>query len=316
MMFLDTQKLTFNNTNLLWKVLLYYLICIVLVCGITVAVCYPLIANLSNLGFFADLHNTVQSSLFNFRIDQTLLIIGDIFVDFANIVASDVALYLPYTIAAIAIVMILGEFLLGLADIPVKECLYGYMGSWSRLGFTGCYIKDLKKSVKYSLARWLIVFPFDALLIAGLIGIVYFFHTYATWAALMPFALVFVLMIFIAIRTMLFNGWSCAIIVKGKRIFEGLRGGIHSYNKAFGKVFGLSMTNTLLIIAINILAVMLTASVGLFITIPFSVLYLYTFSMTAYFYTNGLRFYIDKNKIVSPRKIEDFESMNVLKDII
>lgn len=316
MMFLDTQKLTFNNANLLWKVLLYYLVCIVFVCGITVAVCYPLIVNLSNLGFFADVHNIVENSLFNFRIDQTLLVLGDIFDNFVNIVSSNLALYLPYTIVAIAIVMLFGEFLLGLADIPVKECLYGYMGSWSRLGFMGCYIKDLKKSIKYSLVRLFTVLPFDLILIAGLVGIIYFFHIYTAWAAFAPFALVLVMMLVLGIRNVLFGGWACAIIVKGKGIFEGLKSGIRSYNKALGKVLGISMTSILIIIALNILAVMLTASVGLFITIPFSVLYIYTFSMTAYFYTNGLRFYIDKNKIVSPRKIEDFESMNVLKDII
>lgn len=316
MMFLDTQKLTFNNTNLLWKVLLYYLMCIVLICGITVAVCYPLIMNLSNMGFFSDVYDIIQQSVFNLRIDQTLLVVGDIFEEFVNIVGGNLALYLPYTIGAIAIIMILGEFLLSLAHIPLSECLYGYMGSWSRLGFTGCYIKNLKKSVRYSLARLLLVLPFDLVFLAGIVGVIYLFHIYTKWAIFAPFVLVFVMMIYLSIRIMAFGGWSCAIIVKGKGIFEGQKTGIRSYNKAFGKILGISLTSALLIIALNILAIMLTASVGLFITIPFSVLYISTFSMVAYFYTNGLRFYIDKNKIVSPRKIEDFESMNVLKDII
>ena len=316
MMFLDTQKLTFNNTNILWKVLLYHLMCIVLVSGITVAACYPLIMNLSNIGFFHDVHNIIQGGLFNFRLDQAVFVIGDIFDEFVNIVSSDLPLYLPYTIGAVAIIMILGEFLLGLANIPVKECLYGYMGSWSRLGFTGCYIKNLGKSVRFSLIRLLLVLPLDVIFLAGLGGVVYLFRLYPTWAMFSPFLMVLVMMLYISLRFIVFGGWSCSIIVKDKGIFEGLRNGIHSYNKAFGRVLGISMTNTLLIIALNVLAVMLTASVGLFLTVPFSILYLYTSSMVAYFYTNGLRFYIDKNKIISPRKIEDFESMKVLKDII
>ncbi len=316
MMFLDTLKLTFNNANLLWKVLLYHLVCIVLVSGVTVAVCYPLISNLSSAGFFADIVALAEHNAFNLRLDQTLITVADILNKFIDIVVSDLPLYLPYTIAAIAIIMIFGEFLGGLAEIPTKECLYGYMGSWSRLGFMGCYIKNLGRSVKYSLAKLLIVLPFDLILIAGIIALMHLYKLGFVWSVFAPFLIILALTLFLSIRQVLFGGWASSIIVKNKRIFEGLRAGMHSYSKAFGRVFSVAISAVLIVIAINIMAITLTASVGLIVTIPFTIIYLYTFNMVAYFYTNGLRFYIDKNKIVSPRKIEDFESMYALKDII
>ena len=72
----------------------------------------------------------------------------------------------------------------------------------------------------------------------------------------------------------------------------------------------------LIAIALNVLAVILTASVGLIVTLPFCILLIYTYNMVAYFYANGMRFYVEKNKIVTPIKIEDFESIKVLKNII
>lgn len=316
MMFLDTLKLTFNNVNLLWKVLLYHLICIVLVSGVTVAICYPLITNLSSAGFFADIVGLVEQNMFNLRLDQTLVTVADIINKFIDIVVSDLPLYLPYTIAGIAMLAIFGEFLGGLAEIPTKECLYGYMGSWSRLGFMGCYIKNLGRSVKYSLTKLLVVLPFDLILIAGIIALMYLYKLGFVWSVFAPFLIILALTLFIAIRQVLFGGWVSAIIVKNKRVFEGLRAGLHSYSKAFGRVFSLAISVVLMVIALNIMAITLTASVGLIIAVPLSLIFIYTFNMVAYFYTNGLRFYIDKNKIVSPRKIEDFESMYALKDII
>lgn len=316
MMFLDTIKLTFNNANVMWKVLLYHLVCGILVCGLTLAICYPLILNLSDAGFFSDAFGVVQSSLFNFRIDEILNVIAEVIEKFTNLVGSDIPTYLPLAIVAFCMLFLLGEFLSGLATIPAKECVYGYMGSWSRLGFMGCFIKNLGRSVKYSLARLLVVLPFDLLMIASLGGLLYVFRMGTILSMFIPFLMVLVLMLFLTFRSMLFGGWACAIIVKNKRIFQGLRSGVRSYLKAFSKVFSVALSVVLIVIAINVFAVMFTASVGLMITLPFSLLFLYTFSMVAYFYTNGLRFYIDRNNIVSPRKIEDFESINVLKDII
>lgn len=316
MMFLDSVKLTFNNANLLWKVLLYHFIGAVLVCGLTLAVCYPLIVHLADAGFFADIYGILQSSVFNLQIDQILNVITQVIEKFANVISSDLGTYLPYAIIALAMVFVLGEFLAGLAEIPTKECLYGYMGSWSRFGFMGCFIKNLGKSVKFALTKLLVVLPYDLIMVAGLGALLYVFKLGTMWSLFVPFFMILALILFITIRIVLFGGWACSIVSQNKKVFQGLRAGVHAYLKAFGKVFSVGLVVVLLCVAANFLAIMLTASVGLVLTLPLSLLFMFTFTMVAYFYTNGLRFYIDKNNIVSPRKIEDFESMNVLKDII
>lgn len=316
MMFLNTIKLTFNNANLILKVLFYHLICTIFVCGLTVAVCYPLIVHLSGAGFFSDVLGIAQSSVFNFQIDQILNVVAEVIEKLVSIVSSDVGTYLPYAIIAIAMVFVLGEFLSGLAEIPTRECIYGYMGSWSRLGFMGCFVKNLGRSIRYSLAKLLVVLPFDLLFVASLGGLLYVFRLGTMWTMFIPFFMVLDILLFLSLRIMFFGGWTCSSIVKNKKVFEGLGSGFRSYLKAFGKVFSNALSIVLLVIAANVFSVMLTASVGLALTLPFSLLCVETFCMVAYFYTNGLRFYVDKNNIVSPRKIEDFESINTLKDII
>ncbi len=316
MMFLDTTKLTFNNASLLWKVLLYHIVCIVLVCGITVAVCYPLIVHLSTEGFFADVFGVAQASMFSFEFNHVLDVACQVFTSFGQIVSADMGTYLPYAIVAVCLMVLLGEFLFGMAELPTKECLYGYMSSWSKLGFAGCFVKNLSKSTRFSLVRLLVAVPFDVILAAMIGGLLYLFSLNTVWSMFVPFFMVLGFLLLATLRTCLLGGWACSVIVKGKGVFAGVRDGVHSYAKAFGKMFGLALSFVLIIIALNVLAVTLTASVGLIVTLPFSLVLMYTYHMVVYFYTNGMRFYVDKNKIVTPVKIEDFESIKVLKNII
>ena len=316
MMFLDTIKLTFNNSNILWKVFLYHFVCIILLSGITLAVCYPLIVHLSGAGFFADALGITEATMFNFKFDQVLNVVCDVFVSFGTAISADLGTYLPYAIVAVCLIVLLGEFLFGLAELPTKECLYGYMGSWSKLGFAGCFVKNLSKSVKYSLARLLVAVPFDIVLVAMMGGLLYVYNLGTMWSIFVPFLMVLAFLLVATLRTVLLGGWSCAIIVKGKGVFAGLKDGAHSYAKAFGKILGVALSLVLVAIALNVLAVILTASVGLIVTLPFCILLIYTYNMVAYFYANGMRFYVEKNKIVTPIKIEDFESIKVLKNII
>ena len=86
--------------------------------------------------------------------------------------------------------------------------------------------------------------------------------------------------------------------------------------KNFGKIYGRQFILTLSIIAVTIAAIILTASVGLILTIPAGVVFCGVMNMVIYFYINGLKFYVDDDVIVSSKKKESLENINSLKDII
>jgi len=316
MIITDTIKLFFNNSGLIWKILLYQLVCSILVCGVAVACCYPLIVGLVDSGVFDQIANIISDSFFNFQINEILSNLGSIMSQFLGIITSNSAQFVPLLILLFIVLGIGGSFIFGLMQIPVMECIYGFMGSFSKLGFGGCFIKDFGRSVRFSLARLAIVLPFDILILAVFLLSLRLFSFGVVLSMLAPFIIVFVLTALISIRISLFSTWASSIVVKNSKIFTGLKDSFKAVSKTYKQMFGTSVAITLIIIVLNVSAIMFTASVGLFLTIPSSVLLCYVFAQVAFFYANGLRFYLDKQTIVTPRKIEDFESLKTLKNIV
>ncbi|MBR7091541.1 MAG: hypothetical protein IKC79_03740, partial [Clostridia bacterium] len=136
------------------------------------------------------------------------------------------------------------------------------------------------------------------------------------WSILTSFVVILVVVLLYALRNVLFGNWATSIVVKQCGVWAGLRDGVKDNFKVLRNFVPMSMALVLIVVAINMASIMFTAGVGLFLTIPCSILIMNVFDVMMYFYGNGLRFYIDKDVIVSPRKIENYESINSLKDII
>ena len=171
-------------------------------------------------------------------------------------------------------------------------------------------------SIKYALARTLIVLPYDMLVFWGIFGSMQLYTLGGVWSILASFVVILVIVILYAIRNVLFGNWATSIVVKRCGVWAGLNDSVKDNFKVFRTIMPMSMALVLIIVALNMASVMFTAGVGLFLTIPCSILLMYVFNHMMYFYGNGLRFYIDKDTIVSPRKIENYESISSLKDII
>lgn len=295
---------------------MYVFFALLITLGLAVVCCYGLVNELINAGFFAEINTMINNSFLNLHI-------GDILVNFAHMISalgeiliSNFVQVLPLLILLFVIVGVFGSFVFNLMHIPSTECIYGYMGSLSKLGFSGCFIRHIKLSIKYALARTLIVLPYDIMMLWAVFGSMELYTLGGVWSVLASFVVILVIVLLYALRNVLFGNWATSIVVKQCGVWAGLGDSVRDNFKVFRTNMPISMVLVLIIVALNMASVMFTAGVGLFLTIPCSMLLMYVFNNMMYFYGNGLRFYIDKDKIVSPRKIENYESINTLKDII
>ena len=106
------------------------------------------------------------------------------------------------------------------------------------------------------------------------------------------------------------------MMVHNRSVWGALKENFVVMSKNFGTIFSSQLVMTLIYVGLNIATLLFTASAGLLLTIPATMLFAATLGQVAYFSTNGLRFYIDENEIISPKKKEDWEHINALKDII
>ena len=317
MVITNSLKLFMRNGGLVWRIMAYFLLVGLLVVGITFAICYPLIAKLSEAGFFAQIAELIGNSFVNIRIDQIFIGIGQLLINLGEIIIANLNEILPLLIIFVLIVIVLGSFLLGLSEIAVLDCLYGYMGSNSKLGFASCFVKNLGKSLKLQLSKLLINIPYMIIITLIIIGSLFIFNMGGFWIQLIvPTGCVLLLTLFASFKSTLFCTWTAGMVVQNWTVWHSFAEGVKSVWRNFGKIYGRRLVLTLSFVAINVLAWILTACVGCILTIPATVLFVNIFNMVVYFSTNGLRFYVDSESIHSPKKKEDWEPIRHLKDII
>lgn len=317
MILTDSTKLFVRNGTLVWKILPYMLISILVVCGIGIACCYPLIDELSQAGFFAQVGDIFSQTFMNFRIDELLGAISQLTVSLFEIITQNIATVLPLVIILAVIITLGGSFLINLSELAIADCLYGYMSSNSKFSFFCCFIKNLKKSMRLQLAKLLVVWPVDMLIIAVFVAMLYLFtFDIAILSFLTPFLIVLVLSLLIALRQTLFCMWAPCMIVRNSTVWGALHESFVGMAKNFSVIYSRQLVLTLLYIAGNIATCIFTASVGLLLTIPATLLFSNIMGQVCFFYINGLRFYAGEDEIISPKKREDWEHLNNLKDII
>ena len=313
----ETTKLFIRNDGLDWRILEYVLVCLLIICGLSVAICYPLIQNLSEAGFFTQIAGLITDNFANLRLDQMFDGIAQLLVSFAEIVSQNLATILPFAIVLIVIIEFFGSFLLGLGELAIHDSIYHYMGSNIKLSFSSCFIKNLRKSVKLQLAKLVVIVPINLVIIAAFICTVLLFTLNNFWLSFFaPFLCVLVVVFLNAIKSTIFCAWAPCMVVRNQGVWASLKESVLDVCKNFGKIFGRQLVMSVVFIAVNIAAIILTASVGLFLTIPATILFNSILGMVIYFYINGLKFYVDSDEIISPKKKEDWEPVENLKYIV
>ena len=317
MVITNTTKIFIRNVGLVWRILFYTLLCVLVVGGIAVAVCFPLLTKLSDAGFFNELAEVIGGSFGNVRLDQVFTSIGELIGSLGHIIMQNLGDVLLLSIILLVIINVLGGLLMGLSEMAIADCLYGYMGSNSKSEFLSCFVKNLGKSIKLQLAKLLINIPINFIIGMSIYACLLLSQKGNVWLDLLaPTLCILVVVLIGALKSTFFCAWTPSVIVHNNSVWKGFADGLSGVSKNFGKIYSRQVVIYVCYIAINIASIVLTACVGLIFTIPACILFGQTLGMVIYFYVNGLRFYVDNDEIYSPKKKEDWEPVQDLRYIV
>lgn len=311
MMFKNSLKLFVANFSVFWKLLLYKLISI----GICVLLLMPVLSAwgeclqavdfltlLTNLSLNTVLVNT--SVLLN-----NLFILVDAFVTAMGILFTVNAFALIYSVIVVFIIL---PFLFGLSSIPTGEGLYSYMASLSKTHFTAAYVSKIGTSALYSLFRTLVNLPF-----IGLVAVcMYYLLSLTTMGGLMqiflPVLIIVIFVFLVSIWLTVFCGWMPATVVFNLKPLKSFKKGIKAVSRKFARLFS---SVVVIIFFATMLSFMFT-TFSLIALIPLASVSIIMLEMVTFFESQGMRYYVDLDSIVSPKKLEQCDKLNKVKNII
>ena len=129
---------------------------------------------------------------------------------------------------------------------------------------------------------------------------------------IMPFAFVIVPSLLIAFKETFNVGWAPAKVVYNHNIvssyYIGMRAGLRRGARVFSTAF-----------IIYLLAIVLSIVLGLYaiiIILPILSPTVYIFEMVVFFSSQGMRFYVDNDTILSPKRLEENDKIEDAKYIL
>lgn len=305
MMYKNTFRLFFSNASNIWKTFLYLLVT-GLVTALSLLIALPVIKELNNVGVFSqtgEIFTNLFSLLEKQEFGSSLLAIYNNFLD----VIFDKRL-IGYVIAFCVIIVIATNIFSSIYSLSMADNMYGYMSSGFHGHYTVSIFSTLKKGLLLGLTKLIIVFPVDMIIIVVLSYCVKLFTLGGLYAVFAPIIIFATFTILYSFRLTLFCGWESAICVNDCSIFRGLKLGIVAVNRRFARTLGCSFALMLTILSVNIFASLFTLGFCLVITIPSSWLLVSIFGNVMYFSSQGMRFYVEDDFVISPKRLEVTDS--------
>lgn len=306
MAFVNSVKLFCSNWEKVLKLFLYYIV----VFGITICLLLPaffefgtIISNNVNSYDFSN-YLTIFHSSFGVYLHNCFAVTFNIFLECANA-------NLGLLIYALIVIYFLMPFLFSIGKYVFCEMLYGYMASQSKVGFFSALFKTLNKSLLYALIKTLYNLLFMALTtyLVFLVGLSEgeYFQTY-----FLPLCEILLLTILFTLNKLFTTGWAPAIIVFDCSVFAGFVRGARVVARRFLKTFFVG----LIIFLIFFLFTYIMGIYSLFVTIPLITAELCMFDMITFFTSQGMRYYINKKIIMTPKMLEEVDKISKTKYII
>ena len=311
-MFKNTIKLLASNFSTFWKVLLYKLMVIGIIAGLFCAT----LSWINQIPEFATFTSSALSffSVANLAGGPTVIITAlGIMLESLHLFMIALATTYPVIFAYVLVLFFfILPYLWHLADLAANESIFGYMSSQTKYGFTSSFVRRLNRSSAFSWAFTLVILPFNLLFLAGIVGICMLAKLHTVWLIAAIALLAVWVILYYAFRTTLLGCWSSAITASNCKTWKGLGRGLHAVSRNFFRI----LSNSIVILFILALIFLLTSPFGSVIIIPLYCFVMAVFGMVVFFEHQGMRYYVDFNTIISPKKLELTDKVKKIKFII
>ena len=312
MMFKNSTKLLVANFSLVWKLILYYLIVFGIVIGLIAPFFGIIYEGFNSTGALTDFGRALTD--FNISINpfDFIININEISTEFFKLFIKFWEYNTGVAFYVCLIILYVFPFLIGLADLPVGQCLFGYMSSLTKYSFVGSYMKYFGRSVRFQLFKNLILLPIYTIFITIIVYVLKLAKFGGVIVYFMPFIFLAVIVGLISLKKTVFAGWMPAIVVYDCNMFKGFVKGIKSVGRRFFKVLSTAICIMLLAVAFNYLF----GTFAFPVIIPVFVFMFYVFEMVMFYGSQGMRYYVDLDTILSPKRLEENDSFKDLKNLI
>lgn len=208
-------------------------------------------------------------------------------------------------IYGLIVILIILPFLINVGKYAFNEMMYSYMTSKNKLGFFSALVKTLKRSLVFALCKTLYSLLFVVVMAFSLYGlslisdpvfVVYF----------LPLVAFTVLVLLYTLNQLCVLGWASAMIVFDCNVFAAFRKGFKAVKRHFWSTFATTALYFSLFWAIMIVF-------GIFsfvVLLPIMTALLCIFDMVVFFTSQGMRFYVNDTKILTPKKLEEVDNIH------
>ncbi len=314
MIFRNTIRLLLTNFSNVWKVLLYYVICI----SLSFCVCYflasPIIAKLVEAQIFVEFGQAF-GGLFSKPLQASAATFEQLFQRVGEVLTTNIQFRFNYIFLGVWTLFIF-PLTLDFAQLASGEVLYGFMTSQVKYNWTGRYIKNIGKSVLYSMLRYCVVLVFNVVALGGLYYTIKFASAGDIGYALLSVWVFALVIVTLALKQALFSCWMPSIAVLDKNVASALSQNFSCVFRNFWNIFSTSLLLVILAIVINLLCAVFTLSVALVVTIPATAFMFVVFQMVSFFSTQGMRFYVYPDMFISPKRFEEQDNIEKMKNLI
>lgn len=301
MSYKNTMKLFASNFMLVWKQVLYLLICFMIAVLCTYTTARPIVSLLRDNNIINEIKlliDTVYNSPSEvaYEISLTLKHLIDVVLsNFSSIWINLVGL------------LILGIFvpymLTQMSFYNITSILYQKFSMNMNVNYIQNGFNVLKKSFKFAFANILINIPFLAIVV--LLVEIYLMIANSTITAIIGLFMLAALLIFsISIQLTLFTCFMGHLIDTNSRTLVSFAKGSLLSLKNFWKILSSSVIVVLTIIFVNGIIALFTFFSGLIVTIPATFVFIAVYYLVVYFNVKGDRYYLSNNIIFNPTKYE------------
>lgn len=311
----NSFKISMNKAGLVWRIFLYQLVTLILISGICLACFYPLFDHLFECGFFDGVRQFFADNAYNFSVGSIFSEIGAKIIELWTILTSS-AYLLIMAILFVVVFVVLFTICSAMLEIAVCECVYGFMGSYTKLNFFGSFVSNLWRGLKFAFCRLFTVVLFDLVIIGGVSFAFCQFGHSSLLDTLLPFVIILGFVLLTSLKQSLFALWIPNMVTNNESIWKSFGQNFKLGAKNFKTVFGITIMSVVVVFALHFGLGLLTCGVGLLISIPASVLFFNVLYTVMFFHFSGLKYYVDKDKIITPKKLEDLEKIGNIGKII
>ncbi len=312
MIFRNSVKLFFSNFSTVWKLMLYYIVITLIGVGLVAPIFSSVGQVFRDFGFFEQVVDVLTQFNLGSNITSIFADLGKLFIILLDCI---VAYFTTHTWLAVYLsflFVVLLPFLYGLGSLSVGESLYGYMSSQTKVSFTGRIFSSLKTSIKYLLAKILVTAPINVFIFYAMSKLFTLTALTGPIRFAVPFFITVAFCILLALRVLIFSGWVPALIVNNCGVWKAFGIGI----KAVGRKFFKCLSTLIILMLLNVCIEVLFGSIAFLILIPTGVYFTYLISFVMFYESQGMRYYVDPETIVTPKRLEQVDRYSRCRDII